>query len=47
MCIRDRTYVDSEGLIVEVHVEKVAYVIDVIKGRKMDGVSLNPKIVNA
>ena len=41
------TYVDSEGLIVEVHVEKVAYVIDVIKGRKMDGVSLNPKIVNA
>ena len=41
------TYVDSEGLIVEIHVEKVAYVIDVIKGRKMDGVSLNPKIVNA
>ena len=41
------TYMDSEGLIVEIHVEKVAYVIDVIKRRKMDGVSLNPKIVNA
>ena len=41
------TYLDSEGLIVEIHVEKVAYVIDIINGRKMDGVSLNPKIVNA
>ena len=38
---------DSESTIVEVHVEKVAYVIDVIKGRKFDGVSLEPEIQGA
>tara|TARA_S200000501_G_scaffold137242_2_gene129733 strand:+ start:1156 stop:2580 length:1425 start_codon:yes stop_codon:yes gene_type:complete len=38
---------DSRDMIVEIHVEKVAYVIDVVKQRKMDGVSLNPEIVNS
>jgi len=38
---------DSEKTVVEIHVEKVAYVIDVIKGRKFDGHSLNPEIEGA
>ena len=38
---------DSRDMIVEIHVEKVAYVIDVVKQRKLDGVSLNPEIVNS
>ena len=38
---------DSKNAVVEIHVEKVAYVIDVIKGRKFDGLSLNPEIENA
>tara|TARA_Y100000287_G_C14211397_1_gene351096 strand:- start:146 stop:1570 length:1425 start_codon:yes stop_codon:yes gene_type:complete len=38
---------DSESTIVEIHVEKVAYVIDVIKGRKFDGASLKPEIEGA
>ena len=38
---------NDEGTIVEVHVEKVAYVIDVIKGRKFQGISLEPAIVNS
>ena len=38
---------DSQDMIVEIHVEKVAYVIDVVKQRKLDGVSLNPEIVNS
>ena len=32
---------------VEIHVEKVAYVIDVIKAREFDGRSLTPEIVDA
>ena len=38
---------NDESTIVEVHVEKVAYVIDVIKGRKFQGISLEPAIVNS
>tara|TARA_B100000614_G_scaffold92050_2_gene83230 strand:+ start:534 stop:1958 length:1425 start_codon:yes stop_codon:yes gene_type:complete len=38
---------DSESTVVEIHVEKVAYVIDVIKGRKFHGVSLKPEIEGA
>ena len=38
---------DSRDMIVEIHVEKVAYVIDVVKQRKLGGVSLNPEIVNS
>ena len=38
---------DSRDMIVEIHVEKGAYVIDVVKQRKLDGVSLNPEIVNS
>jgi hypothetical protein len=38
---------DSRDMIVEIHVEKVAYVIDVVKQRKLDGASLNPEIVNS
>ena len=38
---------DSKNAVVEIHVENVAYVIDVIKGRKFDGLSLNPEIENA
>ena len=38
---------DSESTIVEIHGEKVAYVIDVIKCRKFDGASLKPEIEGA
>jgi len=38
---------DSESTVVEIHVEKVAYVIDVIKGRKFHGVALKPEIEGA
>jgi hypothetical protein len=30
---------------VQIHVEKASYVIDVIKKREFDGISLNPSIV--
>jgi ATP-dependent RNA helicase DeaD len=38
---------DSETSTVQIHVEKAAYVIDVIKKRQMDGHSLNPAIIGA
>ncbi len=38
---------DSGSTVVEIHVEKVAYVIDVIKGRKFHGVALKPEIEGA
>ncbi len=38
---------DSETSTVQVHVDKAAYVIDVIKKRPMDGNSLNPAIIGA
>ena len=42
MCIRDR---DEDETKVEIHVDKVAYVIDVIKARDFNGRSLAPSIV--
>ncbi|HJO42712.1 MAG TPA: DEAD/DEAH box helicase [Candidatus Thalassarchaeaceae archaeon] len=38
---------NSETSTVQVHVDKAAYVIDVIKKRPMDGNSLNPAIIGA
>ena len=38
---------DSETSTVQVHVDKAAYVIDVVKKRQMDGNSLNPAIIGA
>ncbi len=38
---------DSETSTVQVHVDKAAYVIDVVKKRQMDGKSLNPAIIGA
>ena len=38
---------DSETSTVQIHVDKAAYVIDVIKKRQMDGHSLNPAIIGA
>jgi len=46
IAIGEVTAGDSET-IVEIHVEKVAYVIDVIKGREFLGNSLEPAIVNS
>ena len=37
----------AQTTVVEIHVEKVAYVIDVIKGRKFDGLYLDPQIEGA
>ena len=38
---------NSETSTVQVHVDKAAYVIDVVKKRQMDGNSLNPAIIGA
>jgi len=46
IAIGEVTSGDNET-IVEIHVEKVAYVIDVIKGREFHGRSLGPVIVNS
>ncbi|MBL11405.1 MAG: ATP-dependent RNA helicase [Euryarchaeota archaeon] len=46
IAIGEVTAGDSET-IVEIHVDKVAYVIDVIKGREFLGNSLEPAIVNS
>jgi ATP-dependent RNA helicase DeaD len=46
IAIGEVTSEDNET-IVEIHVEKVAYVIDVIKGREFLGRSLEPAIVNS